>query len=260
MRRTTIALLAGLEASVAALIGLGIALVPLMLLWAVHFGLAVDATVFLRAAADVWLLGHGVDLIVQLDPVTAGGLGLPGAGDPFPITIAAARLRPRLGGRSGRRIGAPLGRGRPLDHRRRRRRRRLRGRRLRARDRGRQRRRTRLDLAGALLPAFVMAIGVVIGAVVETLRERPLDGCRGRIRPRRAVDALPPVVVDVAPLGGAHRRGSGVRAARRRGGARRGADRARLRDDRRALAVARRGRRRWHRAHRRPSSRSCRTS
>ena len=88
MRRTTIALLAALEAAVAALIGLGIVLVPLMLLWAVKYGLTVDAAVFLRAAADVWLLGHGVDLTIQLDPVTAGGLGLPGAGEPFPITIA----------------------------------------------------------------------------------------------------------------------------------------------------------------------------
>ena len=88
MRRTTIALLAGLEASVAALIGLGIVLVPLMLLWAVHFGLAVDVAVLLRAAADVWLLGHGVDLVLQLDAVTAARIGLPGAGDPFPITIA----------------------------------------------------------------------------------------------------------------------------------------------------------------------------
>src|SRR4029453_13124538 len=77
-----------LEASVAALIGLGIVLVPLMLLWAVHFELAVDAAVFLRAAADVWLLGHGVDLIVQLDPLTSGRIPLAGAGDPFPITIA----------------------------------------------------------------------------------------------------------------------------------------------------------------------------
>ena len=88
MRRTTIALLSALEASVAALIGLGVVLVPLMLLWAMHFGLAVDAGVFLRAAADVWLLGHGVDLVVQLDPITAGRIPVPGAGEPFPITIA----------------------------------------------------------------------------------------------------------------------------------------------------------------------------
>ena len=85
MRRTTIALLAALEAAVAALIGLGIVLVPLMLLWAVKYGLTVDAAVFLRAAADVWLLGHGVDLTIQLDPVTAGGLGLPGAGEPSAV-------------------------------------------------------------------------------------------------------------------------------------------------------------------------------
>ncbi|MDQ2698881.1 MAG: DUF6350 family protein, partial [Actinomycetota bacterium] len=88
MRRTTIALLAALEASVAALIGLGVVLVPLMLLWAIHFGLGVDVTVLLRAVADVWLLGHGVDLVVQLDAVTAARLALPGAGDAFPITIA----------------------------------------------------------------------------------------------------------------------------------------------------------------------------
>ncbi|WP_350349220.1 DUF6350 family protein [Agromyces sp. G08B096] len=88
MTRLTCALLAALEAVVAALIGLGIALLPLLLLWSVHFGLAVDLPVFLRAAADVWLLGHGVDLTAQLDPVTAGRLALPGAGDPFALTIA----------------------------------------------------------------------------------------------------------------------------------------------------------------------------
>ncbi|HEY6800277.1 MAG TPA: DUF6350 family protein, partial [Agromyces sp.] len=88
MRRTTIALLAALEAFVAALIGLGVVLVPLMLMWAIHFGLALDVTVLLRVVADVWLLGHGVDLVVQLDPVTSARLALPGAGDAFPITIA----------------------------------------------------------------------------------------------------------------------------------------------------------------------------
>jgi hypothetical protein len=109
MRRTTIALLAALEASVAALIGLGIVLVPLMLLWAVHFGLAVDAGVFLRTSADVWLLGHGVDLVVQLDPVTAGRIPVPGAGDPFPITIALlgfALITVAFGRRIGRRSAA----------------------------------------------------------------------------------------------------------------------------------------------------------
>jgi hypothetical protein len=88
MRRTTIALLAALEATVSTLIGYGVALVPLMLLWAIAFGLAAPIDAFFRAAADVWLLGHGVDVAVRLDPVTAAGVGLPGADEPFTLTIA----------------------------------------------------------------------------------------------------------------------------------------------------------------------------
>lgn len=52
MQRTTIALLAALEATVSALVGYGIALVPLMVLWATHFGLAAPLDAFFRAAAD----------------------------------------------------------------------------------------------------------------------------------------------------------------------------------------------------------------
>lgn len=88
MRRTTIALLAALEATVSTLIGYGVALVPLMLLWAIAFGLAAPIDVFFRAAADVWLLGHGVDVAVRLDATTAAGLGVPGADEPFTVTIA----------------------------------------------------------------------------------------------------------------------------------------------------------------------------
>lgn len=193
MRRTTIALLAALEASVAALIGLGAAFVPLVLLWAVHFGLAVDLAVFMRAAADIWLLGHGVDLIVQLDEVTAGRIGLPGAGDPFPITIALlgfALISVAFGVRIGRRsaagghsfsggIAAILVFG-------------VAG--------------GALALAasvgaahadpwqGALLPAATMALGVVMGAVGESLREASrTDAATGLVR--RALTSVPPAVV-----------------------------------------------------------------
>ena len=194
MRRTTIALLAGLEASVAALIGLGIALVPLMLLWAVHFGLAVDAALFLRAAADVWLLGHGVDLVVQLDAVTAEQTGLPGAGDPFPITIAllgfaliSVAFARRIGRRSAAEghsftggiaavtvyavVGFVLATAAGIDG-------------------------ARSSLwQAALLPALTMAIGVVIGAVTETLRDDPMTDAAGGLV-RRRVAELPPVLVD----------------------------------------------------------------
>lgn len=88
MRRTTIALLAALEATVSTLIGYGVALVPLMLLWAIAFGLAAPIDAFFRAAADIWLLGHGVDVAFRLDAVTAAGVGLPGADEPFAVTIA----------------------------------------------------------------------------------------------------------------------------------------------------------------------------
>ena len=196
MRRTTIALLAALEASVAALIGLGVMLVPLMLLWAIHFGLGVDVTVLLRAAADVWLLGHGVDLVVQLDAVTAARLALPGAGDPFPITIALlgfAFVTVLFGHRIGRRsvagghafwggipavlvfgaVGALLAVAAGAEA-------------------------ARADpLQGALLPAFTIAIGVVIGAVGESLRRASTtsatDATTGLVR--RTIDALPPGLV-----------------------------------------------------------------
>ena len=194
MRRTTIALLAGLEASVAALIGLGIALVPLMLLWAVHFGLAVDATLFFRGAADVWLLGHGVDLVLQLDPAIAEQTGLPGAGDPFPVTIAllgfaliSVAFARRIGRRSAAEghsftggisavvvyavIGFVLASVAGVDG-------------------------ARSSLwQAALLPAFVMALGVVIGAVIESLRDDPLTDAAGGFV-RRHVAELPPVLVD----------------------------------------------------------------
>ncbi|WP_157002236.1 DUF6350 family protein [Agromyces laixinhei] len=196
MRRTTIALLAGLEASVAALIGLGIALVPLMLLWAVHFGLAIDVTIFLRASADVWLLGHGVDLVLQLDPLTAARTGLPGAGDPFPITIALlgfALITVVFGRRIGRRsaaegqsftggisavvvyalVGFVLASVAGVDGAR------------------------PVIWQAALLPAFAMTVGVVIGAVPETLRnDQATDAADGFVR--RRVAELPTALVDAA--------------------------------------------------------------
>ncbi len=189
MRRTTIALLAALEASVAALIGLGAVLVPLMLLWAFHFGLALDVGVLLRAAADVWLLGHGVDLIVQLDPLTASRTALPGAGDPFPLTIALlgfALVSAGFGRRIGRRsaaaghgptgataavlvyaaIGAVLALVAGVDAAR------------------------ASPWEGAILPAATMAIGVAIGGIGESLRRLDTtDAATGVVA--RALDRLP---------------------------------------------------------------------
>lgn len=104
MNRTTVALLAALEAVVVAAIGLGICLVPLTILWAAQYHLGAEWTVVWRSAADIWLVGHGVDLTVTLDAQTVASLGLPGAATPFPVTIALlgfAVLTAGLGVRTG---------------------------------------------------------------------------------------------------------------------------------------------------------------
>ncbi|GAA2240569.1 DUF6350 family protein [Herbiconiux moechotypicola] len=109
MNRPATVFLAALDALVAAAIGIGVALVPLTVLWATQFGLAIDWLVFWRAAGDLWLLGNGVDLLVTIDPDTALRLGVAGAEAPFevgfaPLGLAAVTLL--LGARSGRRLSA----------------------------------------------------------------------------------------------------------------------------------------------------------
>ncbi|MFE4951167.1 DUF6350 family protein [Leifsonia sp. NPDC056665] len=104
MNRTTVALLAALEAVIVAAIGLAICLVPLTILWAAQYHLAGDFAIVWRATADIWLLGHGVNLTVTLDPQLVGSLGLPAAAAPFQVTIALlgfAALTAGLGVRTG---------------------------------------------------------------------------------------------------------------------------------------------------------------
>ena len=106
MSRTTVALLAALEALIVAAIGLGICLVPITILWAAQYHLGADFAVVWRSSADVWLVGHGVNLTVALDPQTVAQLGLPAAAVPFQLTIALlgfAALTVGLGVRTGMR-------------------------------------------------------------------------------------------------------------------------------------------------------------
>jgi hypothetical protein len=107
MNRPITALFAALEALLVVGIGIGIPLVPLTFLWAFQYGLQLDWTVFWRASVDVWLLGHGADVTLTLDPVTAISVGFENAGAPFVVSIAAlglALLTVLLGLRAGRRI------------------------------------------------------------------------------------------------------------------------------------------------------------
>ncbi len=107
MNRPLTALFAALEALLVVGIGIGIPLVPLTFLWAFQYGLQLDWTVFWRASVDVWLIGHGGDVLLTLDPVTAIVVGFDGAGTPFVVSIAAlgfAVITLALGARAGRRI------------------------------------------------------------------------------------------------------------------------------------------------------------
>ena len=107
MNRQLTALFAAFEAILVVAIGVAIPLVPLTLLWGIQFGLAIDWAVFWRVSVDTWLLGHGVDITMTLDPATAAQLGLPAAGAPFTLTIALlgfALLTVLLGVRAGRRV------------------------------------------------------------------------------------------------------------------------------------------------------------
>ncbi|KQX07871.1 MULTISPECIES: cell division protein PerM [unclassified Leifsonia] len=88
MNRITTALIAALEALVVVAVGIGIPLVPLTILWATTLRMASDWVPFWRGSVDLWLLGHGVDLTVRLPEAVAATTGLPGAAEPFSISIA----------------------------------------------------------------------------------------------------------------------------------------------------------------------------
>jgi hypothetical protein len=109
MNRITTALLAALEALIVVAIGVGIALVPLTILWGTHYDLGIDWFVFWRAAVDVWLLGNGVDLAVQLPVDVSATLGVAGAELPFTLSIALlgfALIAVLFGVRTGRRAAS----------------------------------------------------------------------------------------------------------------------------------------------------------
>ncbi|GMA28144.1 cell division protein PerM [Arenivirga flava] len=108
MNRSLTALFGALEALLVAGIGLGVPLALLTTVWGLHYGLGPDWVLFWQGAADLWLLGHGVDLAVSLDPNVIASLGLPsdGTGD-FTVGLAplgVATLTVALALRAGRRI------------------------------------------------------------------------------------------------------------------------------------------------------------
>jgi hypothetical protein len=117
MNRTGTVVFAALEAALVVAVGIGVPLLVLTLMWAVQFGFTTDWTIFWRAAVDTWLLGHGVDLRVTLDPDLASSLAVSAADRTFAVTIAplgiaivtvvlAMRTEIRIGATRFRSLGA----------------------------------------------------------------------------------------------------------------------------------------------------------
>ncbi|ROP63183.1 DUF6350 family protein [Curtobacterium sp. ZW137] len=107
MNRLGTALLAAIEAVVTVGVGVGLVLVPLTLLWGFEYGLQVDWDVFWKAAGNIWLVGHGVDVTFVLSAAAAKASGVSGAAAPISITLAAlgfAVVTAWLGARAGRRF------------------------------------------------------------------------------------------------------------------------------------------------------------
>jgi hypothetical protein len=86
--RFSAAAYAAFEAVVVVVAGLAIPLIPLAILWATNIDSGIQWDVYYRAAADIWLLGHGVHFTVTLDPTLAGSLNLPGIDAPFLLSLA----------------------------------------------------------------------------------------------------------------------------------------------------------------------------
>ncbi|MGL3198058.1 MULTISPECIES: cell division protein PerM, partial [Curtobacterium] len=107
MNRLGTAVLAAIEGIVTVGVGVGIALVPLTLLWGFEYGLQVDWDVFWKASGSVWLVGHGVDVTFLLGSAAAKASGVSGAAAPMHVTLAAlgfAIVTAWLGARAGRRF------------------------------------------------------------------------------------------------------------------------------------------------------------
>lgn len=107
MNRTLSALFSALEAVIVVAVGLAIPLIPLTVLWGAQYGFGPDWTNFWRLSADAWLLGHGADITVTLNETLVKALGIPGAAEPFVLSIAIlgfSLVTVLLARRAGKRI------------------------------------------------------------------------------------------------------------------------------------------------------------
>ncbi|WP_426324127.1 DUF6350 family protein [Microbacterium sp. E-13] len=88
MHRLIIALLATVDAAIAAAVGIAATLAPLTLLWVFGFGGGADWGVLWPAAVSVWQLGNLVPLHVELPPTYLAATGIDSAAASFVLSLA----------------------------------------------------------------------------------------------------------------------------------------------------------------------------
>jgi hypothetical protein len=106
MHRLLVALLAALDAVIAAAGGVAIVLAPLTLLWVVGLGSAADWAALWPASGVIWQLGHLVPLAVTLPPEYLSSSGIDPAAATFALSLAPlalAAFTAVFAARSGRR-------------------------------------------------------------------------------------------------------------------------------------------------------------
>lgn len=89
MKRLSTALVQAGEAVMIVALGVAIPLAPLLLIWGVDLGFSGDLSLMWRGAIDAWLVSTGVDVGVTIDSLLAQTLGVPGADEPFVISLGA---------------------------------------------------------------------------------------------------------------------------------------------------------------------------
>lgn len=88
MHRLTVALLAAVDAAIAAGVGLAVTLAPFTLIWVFGFGGDADWSALWPASAKVWQLGHAVPLHIALPGEYLATVGLDAPGTSFLLSLA----------------------------------------------------------------------------------------------------------------------------------------------------------------------------
>lgn len=116
MQRLLVAILAAVDAAVAAAAGLVVLLAPLTLLWTVALGADADWGALWPATGVLWQFGHGVPIDIALPDAVVAAIGIPVDAAEFTLSLTPMAFlvftllfAARSGGRAARSGAWPLG-------------------------------------------------------------------------------------------------------------------------------------------------------